>query len=177
MKFLTPLGISIAGLIVLVAGGFSYIFFFSDTTSSEGENAHLSAEEHAFSYENIKYGFEVSFPSAVAVREYEESIPGPGGHVFRVAFGDEGDRGVIAAVTVSRIDTAYANGVDPLAPPHGMDPVSEKDIRLAGVSARVYNEGEDGTVFTVAKGAYQYMIYPLTREGGDALLTSFRFTD
>jgi len=170
------IGISIAILIVAI---FSFIGhrFLSERAISIDERDTINVEENTFAYQNVAYGFELSFPSSVVVDEKTETAPSPGGHVFRVEFSESEGGAPIAAVTVSRIDSGYANGTDALVAPNGMDPVSTKNIRIAGRAARVYNEGKEGTVFVVASDSYQYMIYPLTKKGGDSVLASFRLSD
>ncbi|NTV44842.1 MAG: hypothetical protein HGA67_04120 [Candidatus Yonathbacteria bacterium] len=138
--------------VVLILGG-TYVF--------SRNIAHSPVREKELSaYENTTYGFVMRFPKEITSVEKTETESTPGNVVFSVALSDKETGAPLAEVTVAPVPSGLPKGADSLPAPDGMDPVSSRDLIIAGAPARVYNEGKEGVVYVVANNGYRYAIYP-----------------
>lgn len=136
-------------------------------------------------YENNEYGFRFEEVEGFFHNETIHEEPQAGGLVYLIQLGDSEtvesntftEKGM--SLHVVKIDSAFANGSNPLAAPSGMDPASEEDAVIAGERAKLYNSGE---VYTVAKNGYEYLFILGTEADQDTkdafskIISSFAFT-
>jgi putative hemolysin len=122
-------------------------------------------------YKNDKHGFEFKYPDNLNITEKINADEGPD-------FGIIINIGENIIVNVVKIEKGMQNGSDPLSEPNGMDPVSQRDITIAGTKGRIYNDGE---VYVVAKNGYQYFLMvsdvkKLEKDLLEKIIPTFKFT-
>lgn len=129
-------------------------------------------QELKMSYQHEIYNFILRYPQGYEFFENDwKDDEQPGGVIYSLQLGNKAvaniknDIGKEIVLYVAKVDKS-----DSLKAPDGMDPKSEKETTINGQKAMMY---DDGKVYTVAKGDYEYLLV-LGDEAEDGAFSDFQ---